>query len=241
MKVHVLPGDATAAEFRLANVDGDVIVCRECLIAGDVDADSLPEFWDQRARFILSAFGEDVIEYHEKVADDLARLIDLPKGAEVNLWFEYELFCSVNFWFCLYLLQDTGAEIYRVEPLVRTWEDRWKGFGALGAEDLGSCFEGRKKLTSEDVALGANLWNAYRHNDHKHLREISKTNPANFPYLNEICEAAINKEERPIEILREIRADGFKTFPEIFPEFVSRAGEYGFGDVQIRNMLDKLT
>ena len=241
MKVHVLPGDATLAEFRKTKIEGDVVVCREALISGDVDAESLPEFWEQRARFILSAFGEDEIEYHEKVADELAKLIEMPEGAEVSLWFEYELFCSVNMWFCLYLLQDTGAEIYRVEPLVLTLEDRWKGFGGLGAEELRTCFEGRKKLTPEDLALGANLWNAYRRNDHEHLRENSKTNPANFPYLNEVCEAAINKEERPLEILQGIRADGFKTFPEIFPEFVSRAGEYGFGDVQTRYMLEKLT
>lgn len=241
MKTHVLPGDATAAEFRNTNIEGDVIVCREALISGDVDADSLPEFWDQRARFILSAFGEDEIEYHEKVADELAKLVDLPEGTEVNLWFEYELFCSVNMWFCVYLLQETDAEVYRVEPLVLKPEDRWNGFGKLHANELEKCFEGRKKLAPEDVTLGTNLWSAYRHNDPLRLRELSKANSANFPYLEEVCEAAINKETRPLEILQDIRADGFKTFPEIFPEFVSRAGEYGFGDVQIKYMLEKLT
>lgn len=241
MKLHVLPGDAQAEEFRKSKIEGDVIVCREALITGDVDADSLPEFWDQRARFISSAFEEDVIEYHEKVADELARLLDLPGDAEVNLWFEYELFCSVNLWFCLYLLQDTEGEIYRVEPLVRERDDRWKGFGGLGAEELKTCFEGRKKLSPDDITLGADLWNAYRHNDHARLRELSNANSVNFPYLKEACEAAINKETRPLEILREIRADGFETFPEIFPEFVGRAGEYGFGDVQIKYLLEKIT
>ncbi|MGB7207363.1 MAG: DUF1835 domain-containing protein [Pyrinomonadaceae bacterium] len=241
MNFHVMPGDSTEAEFRKANIEGDVIVCRECLISGDIDAESLPEFWEQRARFILSAFGEDEIEYHEKVADELAKLIDLPDGTEVNLWFEYELFCSVNMWFCLYLLHEADAEIYRVEPIVLKPEDRWKGFGGLDARELKMCFEGRKKLTPEDVTLGANLWNAYRHNDHSRLLELSKVNTAHFPYLEEVCEAAINKETRPLEILQYIRADGFKTFSEIFPEFVSRAGEYGFGDVQIKYMLEKLT
>lgn len=241
MTLHVLPGDAQVEEFRKTNIEGRVIVCREALITGDVDADSLPEFWDQRARFISSAFEEDVIEYHEKVAGELARLLDLPRGTEVNLWFEYELFCSVNLWFCLYLLQDTEAEVYRVEPTVRERDDRWKGFGGLGAEELTACFEGRKKLAADDIAHGVNLWNAYRHNDHPRLAELSNTNSGTFPYLKEACEAAINKDARPLEILRDIRADGFETFPEIFPEFVSRAGEYGFGDVQIKFMLEKIT
>ena len=241
MKVHVLPGDSLRTEFTKTQIVGEVIVCREALISGDVDADSLPEFWDQRSRFISSGFGEDPIEYHEKVADELAKLIDLPGDAEVNLWFEYELFCSVNMWFCLYLLQDTNAAIYRVEPLVLKVEDRWSGFGKQNADELKKCFEGRRKLTPVDAALGANLWNAYRQNDHSRLCELSKANSESFPYLEEACGAAIDKETRPLEILSEIRADGFETFPEIFPEFVRRAGEYGFGDVQIKYLLEKLT
>ena len=241
MKMHVLAGDSLAAEFRKTNLDGDVIVCREALIAGDVDVETLPEFWDQRARFISAAYGEDAIEYHEKVADELAQLLDLDEGTEVNLWFEYELFCSVNMWFCLWLLKETRAEVYRVEPLVLTTEDRWKGFGNLNSDDLKKCFAGRKKLTSDDITLGAGLWDAYRRNDHTRLRELSKTGSAQFPYLAEVCDAAINKDIRPLEILLEIKADGFETFPEIFPEFVIRAGEYGFGDVQIKHLLEKLS
>jgi hypothetical protein len=241
MTVHVLPGDSLVEEFRKTKLDGDMIVCREALISGDVDAGSLPEFWDQRARFISTAYSEDAIEYHEKVADELARLLDLDEGTEVNLWFEYELFCSVNMWFCLWLLKETGAEIYRVEPSVLKTEDRWKGFGRLDADDLQKCFDGRKKLTSDDIILGANLWNAYRRNDHTRLRELSNTHSAAFPYLKEVCQAAIDKDVRPLEILQKIRADGFETFPEIFPEFVDRAGEYGFGDVQIKYLLEKIT
>ena len=59
MNYQVLPGDAVAEEFRKTKIDGNVIICRECLIVGDVDADILPEFWEQRARFILSEYGED--------------------------------------------------------------------------------------------------------------------------------------------------------------------------------------
>lgn len=240
MKVHVLPGDSLVGEFKETGIEGDVIVCREALITGDVDAESLPEFWDQRARFILSAYGEDEIEYHEKVADELARLIDLPADAEVNLWFEYELFCSVNMWFSLWLLRETGANVYRVEPLVLAMEDRWKGYGSLGADELQICFEGRTKLTPEDIALGAELWDAYRKNNFTRLKELSKTNSPAFPYLAEVCEAAIDRDERPLEILQEIRADGFETFPEIFPEFVNRAGEYGYGDAQVKRILAQM-
>jgi len=44
MSYHVLPGDSLVAEFAKTGIGGDVIVCRECLIVGDVDADILPDF-----------------------------------------------------------------------------------------------------------------------------------------------------------------------------------------------------
>ena len=144
MIYHVLPGDAVAEEFKKTKINGEVIVCRECLAVGDVDADILPEFWEQRARFILSEYGEDEIVYHETVADELAKLLDLDSDDEVDLWFEYELFCSVNLWFCLWLLSETGSSVYRVEPAVLKDEDRWDGFGNLSAADLRKCYNRRK-------------------------------------------------------------------------------------------------
>lgn len=91
MIYHVLPGDSLVEEFKKTKIEGDVIVCRECLIVGDVDAETLPEFWEQRARFILSEYGDDEIEYHDRVADELAKLLELDKADGVNLWFEYEV------------------------------------------------------------------------------------------------------------------------------------------------------
>lgn len=155
MIYHVLSGDATAGDFKKTGIDGEIIVCRECLIVGPADADTYFEFWEQRARFILAEYGEDEIEYHERVADELAELCDIPDEAEVNLWFEYELFCSVNMWFCLDLLRNAGAEVYRVEPIVRTSEDKWKGFGGLDGGDLKSCFAARNKFSDDDLKLGS--------------------------------------------------------------------------------------
>ncbi len=119
-------------------------------------------------------------------------------------------------------------------------EERWSGFAKLGPDELKECFVARRRLSSDDVVLGAGLWNAYRKGNLDRLMELSKADSAIFPYLDEVCVAALNKETRPVEVLRSIREDGFETFPEIFPEFVSRAGEYGFGDTQVKSILEKL-
>lgn len=239
MTLHVLPGDALVEEFKKTGIDGQMIVFREVLMVGPVDADMPFEFWDQRGRFILAAYGEDEIEYHERVADELERLAEIGAGAEVNLWFEYELHCSVNMWFCLSMLRQTGAEVYRVEPAVLTTEDRWKGFGKLAAEDLKTCFATRKHMTSEDITLGASLWDAYRRDDTDQLMILASNATDRFPYLREVCEAAIVQDTRPLEILTEIKSEGATEFADIFAEFTLRAGVYGFGDLQVERMLEK--
>src|SRR5215210_3615464 len=104
MNIHVLAGDALAENFNKTGIDGEVAVCRECLIEGDVKAENLNDFWEIRADFIVSVYGENKEKYFETVADEFRKLNNLTPGAEVNLWFEYELFCQTNMWFCLDLL-----------------------------------------------------------------------------------------------------------------------------------------
>ncbi len=241
MTYHVLPGDSLVEEFRKTKIAGDVIVCRECMITGDVSGETLDELFDRRANFLLVNYGTDEIEYHEKVADELSKLIDLPSDTEVNLWFEYELFCQTNYWFCLYLLAQTQAVVYRVEPSVREPHEIWKGFGGLGDKELKTCFNQRRSLTSNDLRLGVDLWAAYSAGDHRRLKELGAIVSPCFPMLSEVVDAEIEKGSKPAEILREIRGRGVKEFDEIFVEFTKRAGVYGLGDTQVAAILDQIS
>lgn len=240
MEYHVLPGDSLVEEFKKTGIEGRVIVCREALLAGDVSAESLPEFWDQRARFVHTEYGEDEIVYHETVADELGRLLDVDDDDEVTLWFEYELFCSVNLWFCLWLLDQTEATVFRVHPVVLSEEDRWLGFGKLDAADLKLCFDARVELSREDISLGAALWNAFRSGDNAELIALSKNTSPAFPYLGEVVQAAVVRDSRPAEILAELGAGADTDLGEIFPEFSRRAGVYGLGDLQVQKLLDQM-
>ena len=239
MIYHVMPGDSVAGEFRKSGIDGEMIVCREALIAGPIDADTLDNFGNERAQSILAEYGEDEIEYHERVADELAKLSDLTDDDEINLWFEYELFCSVNMWFCLSLLKDRGAVVYRVEPIGLDEADRWDGFGKFEADDLKACFELRSKFTEDDIALGAALWQAYRRRDHDALTGLGTTDSPRFPHLKEVVAAAVMQDIHPLETLKAIKAGGETDFGKIFVEFKKRAGVYGYGDMQVERLLEQ--
>ena len=143
-------------------------------------------------------------------------------------------------WFCVWLLRDSRAEICRVAPIVQRKDDVWSGFGGMTADQLKECYDERLKFTDRDLALGVELWQAYQDKDHPHLKELSKTQSACFPYLKEVCEAELEKETRPKQVLRDLQRDGLKDFNEIFASFRQRAGVYGFGDSQVKRILSEI-
>lgn len=237
MNVHVLPGDSLASEFKKAKIEGEVVICRECLVAGDKSGATLEEFWEHRANFIALEYGGDPIEYQENVAYELEKLIGLPAGTEVNLWFEYELFCQANMWFCLDLLKGTEAAVFRVEPPNAAPDDIWNGFGNSRAADLTTCYEGRTRFSDRDIQAGTELWRAFRQSDASALLRLGEYRSPCFPLLKEVCEAAAEIELRPAQIVRELKADGLDRIDSLFPEFRKRAGVYGFGDLQVERLM----
>lgn len=241
MIYHVLPGDAQVEEFKKTGLGGELIVCREALVDGPIDAPNLDEFWQQRAHFILGEYGDDEIEYHEKVADPLSKLTELGGDDEVNLWFEYELFCSVNMWFCLSLVENTGAAAHRIEPIGLDEADRWAGFGQFDAAALLAAFELRTPLKPDDIKLGSDLWRAYSRGKHDRLKELAENDSLAFPYLKEVVAAAVEQDIRPVEVLREITSRETNDFGEVFAAFKERAGVYGYGDTQVKRLLDHLS
>lgn len=240
MILHVLPGDAIVGTFKDAHIEGDIAVCREALIDGDVSGETLAEFWENRARVLARDYADTSVTYHETVVREFAKLTALGSGSDINLWFEYELFCQTNMWFCLNLLTGSTAGIFRVMPVTLAENEIWNGFGQLTPDELRKCFAARVKMTQADVRLGAELWDAYRNGDHTSLERLSKIDSSVFPMLREVCAAAAEKDFRPQAVIREVIAAGVTGFENVFKEFKAKAGVYGYGDTQVKKIWQKL-
>jgi hypothetical protein len=238
MIYHVLPGDAQVETFKETNIEGEMVVCRECLIEGDLKAESLQDFWRVRENYLSKAYPDSEISYAENVKSEFEKLLNISPDDEVNLWFEYELFCQSNLWFCLSLLSETDAQIYRVAPVVRNENDLWKGFGKLSASDLKKCFGQRIRLSKEDVQFGKELW---EHFQLKSFDFIDFEKADNFPHLKEVCEAAAEIESRPEARMREILETSETDFGKVFEKFRETEGVYGFGDTQVRKIFDSFS
>lgn len=240
MIYHVLPGDTVVNTFESAGIEGEVIVCRECLVDGDVSGETLKEFWDNRADFIAASHGEPRQKYFDDVARDLEKLLIPTHGDEINLWFENELYCSVNMWFCICLLAGSPAKIYRVSPPGGETDLPWAAFGSQTPEALVECYHDRQLFSVGDRKLGVELWQAYSTGDHGRLKRSSRIVSRCFGFLQEVCEAEIEKATRPSAVLSDIKDSGISEFADIFKEFSRRAGVYGYGDMQVKQILARL-
>ncbi len=240
LMLHILPGDSLFSQFPVA-LPGERLICRECLLVGEVQGETLEQFWRTRAQFIQSEYGDG--NYHAHVVSEFEKLKRYPVDTEINLWFEYEVFCQVNLWFVLYLLQTLGLhKLYRVCPMTKQSDELWQGFSVLNSQELEQCFTQRLKLSALDIQHGANLWRAYQKADYHKLQQLSCYQSAAFPMLQAVCAAEIARQQQHAveNILQAIIAGGAQDFAEVFSAFQAQAGIYGLGDLQLKRLYTQL-
>lgn len=243
---HVLNGDCLAEQLRQTKINGNVIICRECLIEGNLDADNMADFWEVRAKFIAETYHVSTKEYFYKTVNELQKLGQVPDHSTVCLWFENDLFCQTNMWFIISILAGNPTlKMYRVFPIIEKESDIWKGFGMANAANLEQAYSARIKFKAADIQLGENLWNAYKHNDLETLHRLAAYQSDCFEFLEEVCKAHIerfprgNALGRPQKAIKEIIESKSNDFEAVFSAFLDKEGVYGFGDLQVKNIYDK--
>lgn len=244
MVFHILNGDALKDQLS-GKIRGELIVARECLIDGPVGGEVLEQFFQERATFIEETYGDDSGTYFELVVPEFKRMLEIPNNTTVNLWFENDLFCQVNFWFVCHLLskKPESFEAYLVRPLSKAKY----GFGSMDIKQLKTALYKRGKLSQEDLEVIGMLWNAYRSNDPRLLLESGNSLPSKFSFILPAIHAQLDRlpkngnPGRPEATLIQIMHDLQTTdFGPVFKEFSERENIYGFGDLQVKHMFDEI-
>ena len=246
MIYQILNGDSLAYSFADAKIEGDIIVVREALIDGDLSGNDLQAFWQSRAKYI----GVTAAEYHGKVASEFEKIMHAPNDSEFNLWFEYDLFCQVNMWFVISIINNLPVKkkVYAVytSHLDRNNKHFWNGFGPADSSELQVCFADRILLSDADLQLGQELWAAYKDNNFEELIRLAKNQSPAFPYLQEVVKAHIDRFPkdgtigRPEKVIEDITQNVSTDFHKVFQEFWDRESIYGFGDTQLKLLYDKV-
>jgi len=240
---HILNGDSLKEQFP-ENIQGEIIVARECLVDGDVRGSSLAELFHSRARFISSNYeGYHEQDYYEKTVPEFQKIQSITDDADINLWFEDDLFCQVNFWFTISLLSKSRQN--NPTFIIRPKAQNQYGFGGLSKSELISVFKSRLLLTELDKL--AKLWELYQNDDTEKLLKTARGLENKYPFILPAVEAHIERiptEENPgrpiqslVQIMKELETE---EFGPVFKEFSKRECIYGFGDLQVKRLFDKV-
>lgn len=239
---HILNGDALKERFP-REIEGERIIMRECLVDGPVGGRSIEELLKTRAKFLSTEYGGTETEYFSKVAVELKKIVSIPTGSSVYLWFEDDLFCQANLWFVLHLLasHSRSNQLYLVRPKIHSQY----GFGAYQPDELSNLLSNRIRLTRiEDLSK---LWSYYQNGELSELRELAVQLSTEYPFLLQAVVAHIeripskNSFGRPTEVIKQIINElGTSEFGPIFREFSKRESVYGFGDLQVKRIFDDL-
>ncbi|MEP1305987.1 MAG: DUF1835 domain-containing protein [Balneola sp.] len=243
-EIHILNGDALKDQFPPSLKD-ELIVAKECLVDGNVTARSLDELFEARATYLKESYGSTEEFYRNSVITEFKKIISLPDDSTINLWFEDDLFCQINFWFVSSLIKEfvSPKKVF----LVRPHTNLQYGFGGLDSKGLVKAYEMRSELSKQDLTLFSSLWKSYQKNDHQEILKVSKNNAEKFPFLLEAAKANVERfpmdgslgrpEQTLLNIMKEIGSD---KFGPVFQEFHKRESIYGFGDLQVKKIFDQL-
>lgn len=242
--VHIINGDSLKTQWP-KHVPGEVIIARETMIEGDVKGNDMEAILKNRGEFFKNTYDIPLEEYYNLTRSELNKILVLPSGVEVNLWFEDDLFCQTNLWFVAYML----VNYTKVENayLIRPTSNLRFGFGGMDEAALSEAYEKKVFLKWEELKMLNDLWCHYQNNDLHGMEEIAHQLKTYFPLLCDVVAAHQARiptryslgepKEALISIIKELKT---KEFVPVFKAFNKRQSIYGFGDLQVKRMFDEV-
>lgn len=142
-------------------------------------------------------------------------------------------------WFCVSLLSNINdLKIFRIFPKTDS-KNHWKGFADSDGCDLENSLKSRILFNKNDNELTVNLWKAYQNNDIDSLKQLSENHSNCFHFLKEVVDTYINI--NPEDFIKNQIEKGLTAFDSIFKKFQEELGIFGFGDLQVKKIYEKVS
>ncbi len=247
--LHITNGNSLTDYLRELDFTEDILTWQEMLCEGPtipaIDSDA---FFEIRAEFLKNYYDieVDIDELHK----ELSKLDDVGNYTEINLWFEYDLFCHINLLGVINLLhqKEIDKPLYLICSGRIKGEKSLKGLSELNPEQLKSHYNNKVLLTQEDIDLAIALWRTYCGTDHNILKPYIVTN-SSFEYMSNCLKAHLKRFPHQKSglnvlednILRLLRDNLIKSKHHLLGYSLNYQGYYGFGDMQLQRLIDKLS
>ena len=249
--LHIHNGDSAAETAKNTAIPGEHLAWREALVCGPAPGGlSEVEFRRVRARHLTDAYGVDPEKCENELRTQEEALARFSDHEEVVLWFECDLFCEIQLiyfldWFAQRDLGQTKLSLICVAEFPGV--EAFHGPGQLNETQLASLFPQRQTVTAAQLQLGSKAWASYSSSNPKEIESLLDSDLAALPFLKTALVKHLrrfpstdNGLGRIGNVSLELIAKGFGNFRSLFPAFLRREPEYGFGDAQLYLELKRL-
>lgn len=184
--MHVANGHCTTELIEAAGLPGRTSIWADALHDGPV-----PDVGDEQLIRVRAEFIADGLDVSaDAVAADLrqwrAVVDDDDRYDELVLWFEHDLFDQLNL---IQLLARIGRDRPVRKPVSLVSIDAYpghlnfKGIGELQPSDIVALYEQRRRITSEQYAVAASAWDAFRSGSRSRLESLLQDDTTALPFL----------------------------------------------------------
>lgn len=246
--LHILNGDSLVKRLETIGIHDDQLVWREMLCEGKTVFDLTSDAFKKERIAYVQQFNATEETYTSSFLTPLLTT-DYTPYTSIILWFEYDLFCHINMLAALSYLKQLklNTAIFLVCSGWIEGETNLKGLAELTDTQLRKQYKAKLKITPDDLMLANELWRLYCSEDHTFFKAFI-TNKSSFPYLSS-CISAHLKRFPSVEsglnvletnILKIIHQEEIKNTHHLTGYILQYQGFYGFGDLQIQNIIVKL-
>jgi hypothetical protein len=247
--LHITNGDSLTKYLKELDIAGDFLTWQEMLCEGPTEIKIDTESFFNKRKAFLNEFYDIEINEAEYVSE-IQKLNHLDDYNEIVLWFEYDSFCHINLVAVISLLQQKHAK----QPLYLVCSGRipsgknLKGLAELSSGQLFYHYDKKEKLTADDIDIAVSVWKTYCGKDHNLLKHYI-TQKSSFKYLTNCLKAHLERFpnlKSGLDILEEniltiIRDQNIKSRNHLLGYALNYQGYYGFGDIQLSRIIDKLS
>ncbi len=247
--LHITNGNSLTDVLNELEIKGDFLTWQEMLCEGPtiahIDSD---DFIEVRQQFLSEYYNIEV--NIDELKSEINKLNSISDYKEIILWFEYDLFCHINLLGVINLLHQKEIQLplYLVCSGRIEGEKNLKGLSELTPQQLYKHYDNRIELNKEDKDLAVALWRTYCGKDHNLFKHYI-TKQSSFTYLSNCLKAHLKRfpdsksglnilERNILEIVRE---NDIKSRHHLLGYILNYQGFYGFGDLQLERMINKLS
>ena len=247
--LHITNGSCLTENLEELGYKGDILTWHEMLCEGPaVEKIESDEFLELRKDFFSTYYDLEMDEDEFRV--ELNKLNQPDDYSEIVLWFEYDLFCHINLLAVVSLIRQKKIDL----PLFLVCSGRvkgesdFKGLSELTPNQLQQHYKRKIPLLEEDIELATTLWGLYCGKNHNLIKPyILKS--SSFRYLNSCLKAHLKRfpdassglGRLEQHVLETINLNTIKSRHHLLGYLLNYQGYYGYGDIQLMRMIEKLS